>query len=110
MNELHEGPSDNEELRLTVAASAALCGNFFSAWTVPLQIEEMTTRCGFSVSDAGLAATVQQLILCVTMVLAAPFMARFCSERLAYAGVLLAALGFMITSCANGHLGLFFGS
>jgi len=107
---LREGPSDRAELRLTVAASAALCVNFFSAWTVPLQIEEMTARYGFSVSDAGLAATVQQLVLCATMVLAAPFMAKIRSERLAYAGVLLAVLGFMIVSCAKGHLGLFYAS
>ena len=107
---LREGPSDNKELRLTVAASAALCVNFFSAWTVPLQIEEMTMRYGFSVSDAGLAATLQQLVLCATMVLAAPFMAKIRSERLAYTGVLLAVVGFMVASCAKGHLGLFYES
>jgi hypothetical protein len=96
------------ELPLMVAASAALCVNFFTAWTVPLQIEEMTTRYGFSVSDAGLAATVQQVVLCATMVFAAPFMAKIRSERLAYCGVFLAVLGFMIVSCAKGRLGMFY--
>jgi len=106
-------PSDQEaglELRLAVAASAALCVNFFSAWTVPLQIEEMTAHYRFSVSNAGLAATVQQLVLSSTMVLAAPFMTKIRSERLADCGMLLAILGFMISSCANGRLGLFYGS
>ena len=68
-----------------VSAAAALSAGFFSAWTVPLQVEEMTSRYGYSVTTGGFAATVQLLVLCVTMWVSAGLIARFRSVAIALA-------------------------
>ncbi len=93
---------------LAVSAAAALAAGFFSAWTVPLQVEEMTSRYGYSVTTSGFAATLQLLVLCVTMWVSAAFITKFRSVRIAQCGTFLAVIGFLGAALSQGSPALFF--